>query len=83
MKNFKKRLGSFKGFIEIKRYEFFEGVNWVLIRFIKLFWVFKEEINYKIKSDNCSVNYFLLLRFMMIRKERDEFYYVFNYFDYF
>ncbi|KAH0929873.1 hypothetical protein HID58_015600, partial [Brassica napus] len=72
VKNPKKRLGSLKGSIEIKRHEFFEGVNWALIRSIKPPW-----------SDNRSVNYFLPPRFMMTRKERDEPYHVSNHFDYF
>ncbi|KAJ9163134.1 hypothetical protein P3X46_022836 [Hevea brasiliensis] len=32
VKNPKKRIGSFKGSVEIKRHEFFKGVNWALIR---------------------------------------------------
>ncbi|CAH8341914.1 unnamed protein product [Eruca vesicaria subsp. sativa] len=83
VKNPKKRLGSLKGSMEIKRHEFFEGVNWALIRSIKPPWVPKEETNHKIKSDNRSVNYYLPPRFMMTRKERDEPYHVSNHFDYF
>ncbi|KAJ0260221.1 Protein kinase PINOID 2 [Hirschfeldia incana] len=83
VKNPKKRLGSLKGSIEIKRHEFFEGVNWALIRSIKPPWIPKEETNHKIKSDNRNVNYFMPPRFMMTRKERDEPYHVSNHFDYF
>lgn len=35
VKNPKKRLGSMKGSAEIKRHEFFKGVNWALIRSVK------------------------------------------------
>ncbi|XP_020885766.1 protein kinase PINOID 2 isoform X1 [Arabidopsis lyrata subsp. lyrata] len=83
VKNPKKRLGSLKGSIEIKRHEFFEGVNWALIRSIKPPWVPKEETSHKTKGDNRSVNYYLPPRFMMSRKERDEPYHVANHFDYF
>ncbi|CAH2060821.1 unnamed protein product [Thlaspi arvense] len=83
VKNPKKRLGSLKGSIEIKRHEFFDCVNWALIRSIKPPWVPKEENNQKTKSDNRSVNYYLPPRFMMSRKERDEPYHLSDHFDYF
>ncbi|CAN0871457.1 Protein kinase PINOID 2, partial [Linum grandiflorum] len=35
VKNPKKRLGSLKGAAEIKRHEFFKGVNWALIRSVR------------------------------------------------
>ena len=35
VKNPKKRIGSLKGSVEIKRHEFFKGINWALIRSIK------------------------------------------------
>ncbi|XP_022999369.1 protein kinase PINOID 2-like [Cucurbita maxima] len=35
VKNPKKRIGSLKGSIEIKRHEFFKGVNWALIRSVR------------------------------------------------
>ncbi|KVH93804.1 Protein kinase, catalytic domain-containing protein, partial [Cynara cardunculus var. scolymus] len=35
VKNPKKRLGSLKGSVEIKRHEFFKGVNWALIRSVR------------------------------------------------
>ncbi|XP_010254342.1 PREDICTED: protein kinase PINOID 2-like [Nelumbo nucifera] len=35
VKNPKKRIGSLKGSVEIKRHEFFKGVNWALIRSAK------------------------------------------------
>lgn len=35
VKNPKKRLGSCKGALEIKRHEFFKGVNWALIRSVR------------------------------------------------
>ncbi|KAF5202107.1 kinase PINOID [Thalictrum thalictroides] len=35
VKNPKKRIGSLKGSVEIKRHEFFKGVNWALIRSVK------------------------------------------------
>ncbi|CAN1120286.1 Protein kinase PINOID 2 [Linum perenne] len=35
VKNPKKRLGSVKGAAEIKRHEFFKGVNWALIRSVR------------------------------------------------
>ncbi|CAA7019599.1 unnamed protein product [Microthlaspi erraticum] len=83
VKNPKKRLGSLKGSTEIKRHEFFEGVNWALIRSIKPPWVPKEETSHKTKGHKQSVNFYLPPRFMMSRKERDEPYHVSNHFDYF
>ncbi|KAJ3694192.1 hypothetical protein LUZ60_009672 [Juncus effusus] len=35
IKNPKKRIGSMKGSVDIKRHEFFKGVNWALIRSVK------------------------------------------------
>ncbi|KAJ6410373.1 hypothetical protein OIU84_007171 [Salix udensis] len=35
VKNPRRRIGSLKGSVEIKRHEFFKGVNWALIRSIK------------------------------------------------
>ncbi|KAI3711679.1 hypothetical protein L1987_70219 [Smallanthus sonchifolius] len=35
VKNPKKRIGSLKGSIEIKKHEFFKGVNWALIRSVR------------------------------------------------
>lgn len=35
VKDPKKRIGSVKGSVEIKRHEFFKGVNWALIRSVK------------------------------------------------
>ncbi|KDP32368.1 hypothetical protein JCGZ_13293 [Jatropha curcas] len=35
IKNPKKRIGSLKGSVEIKRHEFFKGVNWALIRSVR------------------------------------------------
>ncbi|MFS7991498.1 putative protein kinase AGC-RSK-2 family [Helianthus anomalus] len=35
VKNPRKRIGSFKGSIEIKKHEFFKGVNWALIRSVR------------------------------------------------
>ncbi|KAG5569794.1 hypothetical protein H5410_059560 [Solanum commersonii] len=35
VKNPKKRIGSLQGSVEIKKHEFFKGVNWALIRSIK------------------------------------------------
>lgn len=35
VKNPKKRIGNLRGSVEIKRHEFFKGVNWALIRSVK------------------------------------------------
>ncbi|KAL0552794.1 hypothetical protein IC582_011919 [Cucumis melo] len=35
VKNPKKRIGSLKGSVEIKRHEFFKGINWALIRSVR------------------------------------------------
>ncbi|BFG40048.1 hypothetical protein CerSpe_263220 [Prunus speciosa] len=35
VKNPKKRIGSLKGSVEIKRHDFFKGVNWALIRSVR------------------------------------------------
>ncbi|XP_038698292.1 protein kinase PINOID 2-like [Tripterygium wilfordii] len=75
VKNPKKRIGSLKGSAEIKRHEFFKGVNWALIRSVKPPEVPKNGCFYKINR----ANYFPKLS----KKERDEPYQVPHYFDYF
>ncbi|XP_010542102.2 PREDICTED: protein kinase PINOID 2 [Tarenaya hassleriana] len=82
VKNPKKRVGTLKGSMEIKGHEFFEGVNWALIRSIRPPWVPKEETNHKIKGANLGINYYLPPK-LLTRKERDEPYHMSNHFDYF
>ncbi|KAL9242418.1 hypothetical protein vseg_016413 [Gypsophila vaccaria] len=56
VKNPKKRIGSLKGSNEIKRHEFFKGVNWALIRSVRPPLVPKEVQNNKMKSNYSSNN---------------------------
>lgn len=50
VKNPKKRIGSLKGSVEIKRHEFFKGINWALIRSIKPPEVPNNDLYCKIKN---------------------------------
>lgn len=50
VKNPKKRIGSLKGSVEIKRHDFFKGVNWALIRSIKPPEVPNNDLYCKIKN---------------------------------
>ncbi|GMI81221.1 PINOID2, AGC VIIIa Kinase 1-10 [Hibiscus trionum] len=74
VKNPKKRIGSLKGSVEIKRHEFFKGVNWALIRSVK-----PPEIPidaYKFKSSRVHIP-------KLSKEERDAPYQIPHRFDYF
>lgn len=64
VKNPKKRIGGVKGSVEIKRHEFFKGVNWALIRSVKPPEVPREMRKARI-SNNLGGNY------RVLRKERE------------
>lgn len=90
VKNPKKRIGSLTGSNEIKRHEFFKGVNWALIRSVKPPLVPKEQVhNDKIRksaSSNCSSSYQRGLNMpkALSKKERQEPYQIpHHHFDYF
>lgn len=75
VKNPKKRIGSCMGSVEIKRHEFFKGVNWALIRSVKPPEV-PNEIN-KIRSSRVFLP-------KLSKKDRDQPYQItHNHFDYF
>ncbi|KAM1046740.1 hypothetical protein ACFX2I_026132 [Malus domestica] len=66
VKNPKKRIGSLKGSVEIKRHDFFKGVNWALIRSVRPPHVPNSDLHNKIRNNR--VNYLPKLS----KKERDE-----------
>ncbi|MBA0657679.1 hypothetical protein Goklo_009952 [Gossypium klotzschianum] len=74
VKNPKKRIGSMKGSVEIKRHEFFKGVNWALIRSVR-----PPEVPsdlYKVKSSRVHIP-------KLSKQERDAPYQIPRHFDYF
>ncbi|KAI4335765.1 hypothetical protein L6164_014376 [Bauhinia variegata] len=73
VKNPKKRIGSCMGSVEIKRHEFFKGVNWALIRSVR---------PPEVPSDMNKIRNRLLLP-KLSKKERDEPYQINHNFDYF
>ncbi|KAK9269521.1 hypothetical protein L1049_001297 [Liquidambar formosana] len=78
VKNPKKRIGSLKGSVEIKRHEFFKGVNWALIRSVRPPEVPSDA--YKIRSSSTTTRALLP---KLSKKERDAPYQIPNHFDYF
>ncbi|XP_059432238.1 protein kinase PINOID 2 [Corylus avellana] len=75
VKNPKKRIGCLKGSVEIKRHDFFKGVNFALIRSVKPPEVFTDL--HKIRSSRAN----LLPK--LSKKEREEPYQIPRHFDYF
>ena len=75
VKNPKKRIGSLKGSVEIKRHEFFKGVNWALIRSVKPPEVPRNQIQ-RIIRNRASLP-------KLSKKERDAPYQIPHHFDYF
>ncbi|PNT01278.1 hypothetical protein POPTR_015G093400v4 [Populus trichocarpa] len=73
VKNPKRRIGSLKGSVEIKRHEFFKGVNWALIRSIK---------PPESPSDLCRFRSRAHIP-MLSKKERQEPYQIPSHFEYF
>lgn len=73
VKNPKKRIGSLKGSVEIKRHEFFKGVNWALIRSIKPPEVPNDHHLCKIRNTLPKLS----------KRERDAPYQIPHHFDYF
>ncbi|KAF4377762.1 hypothetical protein F8388_011515 [Cannabis sativa] len=71
VKNPKKRLGSLKGSVEIKRHEFFKGVNWALIRSVRPPEVPRDLIKKKNNSMRKAHNSNYLPK-LMSKKEREE-----------
>ncbi|GMH27327.1 hypothetical protein Nepgr_029170 [Nepenthes gracilis] len=81
VKNPKHRVGSLKGSVEIKRHEFFKGVNWALIRSVRPPKVPNETHTNnisKIRSHNRA-----FWPKALSKKERDEPYQIPQHFDYF
>ncbi|KAK4257368.1 hypothetical protein QN277_006964 [Acacia crassicarpa] len=76
VKNPKKRIGSFTGSVEIKRHEFFRGVNWALIRSIR-----PPEVPADMNKIRSSSNKVLLPK--LSKKDRDQPYRITHNFDYF
>ncbi|KAI4344097.1 hypothetical protein L6164_011367 [Bauhinia variegata] len=74
VKNPKKRIGSCMGSVEIKRHEFFKGVNWALIRSVRPPEVPSE-------MNKLRINRVLLPK--LSKKDRDEPYQINHNFDYF
>lgn len=77
-KNPKRRLGSLKGSVEIKRHEFFKGVNWALIRSVRPPEVPTSDHLHKIRA---NINRALLPK--LSKKERDAPFQIPHHFDYF
>ncbi|CAK9147143.1 unnamed protein product [Ilex paraguariensis] len=73
VKNPKKRIGSLKGSVEIKRHEFFKGVHWALIRSVR---------PPEVPSDLQKIRSRVVLP-KLSKKERDEPYQIPHHFDYF
>ncbi|XP_062077980.1 protein kinase PINOID 2 [Humulus lupulus] len=71
VKNPKKRLGSLKGSVEIKRHDFFKGVNWALIRSVRPPEVPRDLIKKKNNSTRRAHNTNYLPK-LMSKKEREE-----------
>ncbi|KAK4343480.1 hypothetical protein RND71_036574 [Anisodus tanguticus] len=76
VKNPKKRIGSLNGSVEIKRHEFFKGVNWALIRSIKPPEVPSELVKMRGVRGAAVVP-------KLSKKQREEPYQIPQYFDYF
>ncbi|EXC36433.1 Protein kinase PINOID 2 [Morus notabilis] len=79
LKNPKKRIGSLKGSVEIKRHEFFKGVNWALIRSVKPPEVPRDHLKIKNNVIRRGPNYMPKLS----KKEREEPYQIPHHVDYF
>ncbi|GAB4832890.1 Protein kinase PINOID [Ancistrocladus abbreviatus] len=80
VKNPKKRIGSLKGSVEIKRHEFFKGVNWALIRSVRPPEVPSELHNGSKTRNHCSRPSWPKA---LSKKEGDEPYQIRHHFDYF
>ncbi|KAF3953445.1 hypothetical protein ACB098_01G303800 [Castanea mollissima] len=73
VKNPKKRIGSLKGSVEIKRHEFFKGVNWALIRSVRPPEVPSDLHKFRSRASLPKLS----------KKERDQPYQIPHHFDYF
>ncbi|XP_039124873.1 protein kinase PINOID 2 [Dioscorea cayenensis subsp. rotundata] len=78
VKNPKKRIGSMKGSSEIKRHDFFRGVNWALIRSVK-----PPEVPRELRKGRTSKVAVQAPLMKLTRKQRDQPYNIPQYFDYF
>nr|GMC68636.1 protein kinase PINOID 2 [Ipomoea batatas] len=81
-KNPKKRIGSVRGSVEIKKHEFFKGVNWALIRSVRPPEVPSESRHKQILGRSRSGAAAVIPK-LMSKKEREEPYQIPHYFDYF
>ncbi|MCD7467391.1 hypothetical protein HAX54_004809 [Datura stramonium] len=81
VKNPKKRIGSLKGSVEIKKHEFFKGVNWALIRSIKPPEVPSDLVKMRgsVRGGAAAV----VVPKLLSKKQREEPYQIPHYFDYF
>ncbi|KAL6974280.1 Protein kinase PINOID [Sarracenia purpurea var. burkii] len=77
VKNPKRRIGSSKGSVEIKRHEFFNGVNWALIRSVRPPEVPAGELQ-RVRSRAAAA-----VMPKLSKKERDAPYQIPHHFDYF
>ncbi|XP_019191525.1 PREDICTED: protein kinase PINOID 2 [Ipomoea nil] len=82
-KNPKKRIGSMRGSVEIKKHEFFKGVNWALIRSVRPPEVPSETRHKQILGRSRSGAAAAVIPKLMSKKEREEPYQIPHYFDYF
>ncbi|KAF8364845.1 hypothetical protein HHK36_033177 [Tetracentron sinense] len=73
IKNPKKRIGSLKGSVEIKRHDFFKGVNWALIRTVRPPEVPRDLQKIRSKASLPKLN----------KEERDATYQIPHHFEYF
>lgn len=82
VKNPRKRMGSLKGSVEIKRHEFFKGVNWALIRSVRPPEVPATSIKITRNSSSSNNNRVVSVP-KLSRKDRDAPYQIPHHFDYF
>ncbi|PKA64564.1 Protein kinase PINOID 2 [Apostasia shenzhenica] len=78
VKNPKKRIGSVKGSVEIKRHEFFRGVNWALIRSVK-----PPEVPRDQRRSAAAIKRNTQIVQKLSKKERDEPFQIPQHIDYF
>ncbi|XP_073006021.1 protein kinase PINOID 2-like [Typha latifolia] len=79
VKDPKMRIGSLKGSVEIKRHEFFKGVNWALIRSVRPPEVPRDEV---LRSRGVVPAVQMIMK-PMSKKEKEEPYQIPHHFDYF
>lgn len=83
VKNPRKRMGSLKGSVEIKRHEFFKGVNWALIRSVRPPEIPVTSSRKMIRNSSNSNSNRVVSIPKLSRKEREAPYQISHHFDYF